>query len=274
MLARLGIVAAAALLLATGCGGHSKHAAIADYITRVDDVQQGMATPLRQVTRVNQSLAKSQTNPQVQVELDTSVRTMQRVRKRLGQIVPPAEAKHLQTLLLRLVDREVALTEETRLLAVFVGRYQAALRPMQAASATLKKELAARATGAAAAKLLDAQKADELISFAQTIDEVIPAVEALSPPAVWKPAWTDQLTSLRRLRAAALALAAAIHGGNAAAVPALLVRFDRAAVVNQTTASQKREIAAVKAYDAQLSSLVQLTKSIQLERGRLQTTYK
>jgi hypothetical protein len=272
--ARLAIVANAALLLATGCGGGSKHKAIGDYITRVDEVQQGMAGPLQQVTRANQSFARSQTDSKVEVKLETSERTMARLRARLAKVVPPQEAKHLQTLMLRLVDRETALAHETVLLAGFVRRYQAALKPMQAASATLKKELAVRASGAAATKALDARKADELTAFALTIDGVIPKVESLSPPAVWKPAWADQLTSLRQLRSAALALAAAIHANDAAAVPALLVRFDRAAVSNQTTAAQKREIAAVKAYDAQLQGLVQLAKSIQLERARLQAKYK
>lgn len=274
MLGRLVLVALAALLLATGCGGRSKHTAIASYITRVDDVEQGMAGPLQQVSRVNQSFARSQANARVEVELRASERTMLRLRRRLGKIVPPPEAQHLHALLLQLVDREVALTRETRLLAVFVRSYQAALAPMQAASATLKKELGAKATGTAATKALDARKADELTSFAHTVDGVAADVQALSPPAVWRPAWSDQLTSLGQLRSSALALAAAIRANDAASIPTLLERFDRAAVANQTIAAQKREIAAVKAYDRQLLGIVQLAKGIQLERARLQRQYK
>jgi hypothetical protein len=271
---RLVIVALVALLVTTGCGGRSKHKAVSDYITRVDDVEQGMAGPLQQVTRANQSFARKQTNPRAKVELQKSERTMQRLRERLAKITPPPEAQHLHALLLRLVDREVALTRQMRLLSGFVGPYQAALRPMQAASATLKKQLAAKATGTAPTKALDEQKAGELTSFAHTVDGVIENVRTLSPPAVWKPAWSDQLVSLVQLRSSARALAAAIHANDAPSIAPLLERFDRAAVANQTIAAQKREITAVKAYNAQLRGLVQLAKGIQLERARLQRTYK
>jgi hypothetical protein len=274
MRGRLVIVALAALLLATGCGGRSKHKAVADYITRVDDVEQGMAGPLQQVTRANQSFARKQTNSKAKVELQASERTMLRLRKRLAKITPPPEAQHLHALLLQLVDREVALTRQMQLLAGFVGPYQSALRPMQTASATLKTQLAEKATGTAATKALDARKADELTSFAHAVEGVAADVNALSPPAVWKPAWSDQLVSLRRLRSSALALAAAIRANDAAAIAPLLERFDRAAIANQTTAAQKREIAAVKAYNARLHELVRLAQRIQLERARLQRTYK
>jgi hypothetical protein len=271
---RLVIVALAALLAATGCGGRSKHKAVVDYITRVDQVEQGMTGPLQQVTRANQSFARKQTNPKAMVQLQSSERTMDRLRTRLAKITPPPEARHLHALLLRLVDREVALTHQMRLLSGFVGPYQTALGPMQAASAALKMQLAAKATGTSATKALDERKADELTSFAHTVDGVIVKVRALSPPAVWKPAWSDQLVSLVQLRSSALALATAIHANDAASIAPLLERFDRAAVANQTIAAQKREIAAVKAYNGQLQGLVQLAKSIQLERARLQRTYK
>ena len=274
MRVRLVIVAVAALLLSTGCGGRSKHKAVADYITRVDDVEQGMAGPLQQVTRVNQSFARSQTNPKVGVELKASERTMQRLRFRLAKLSPPPEARHLHALLLGLVDHEVTLTHQMRLLSAFVGRYQSALKPMQEASASLKKQLAAKATGTAATKALDERKADELTSFAQTVDGVIGTVRALAPPAVWQPAWTDQLVSLRQLRSSALALAAGIHANDAAAIPTLLESFDRAAIANQTIAAQKREISAVKAYNAQLRQVVRLAAGVQRERTRLQRTYK
>ena len=268
------VLAATALILATGCGGDAKHAAIVDYITRVDDVQQGMNGPLQQVTRVNQRFARSQTDPKVAVELETSERTMQELRVRLGKVQPPPEARHLHALMLQLVDREVALTRDTAQLATFVGQYQVALKPLQPASTALRKQLSAQATGRAAAKALDAMKAGELRTFATTIQGVAAAVQQLSPPPVWAPQWRDQLTTLEQLRASALALADAIDANDANAIPTLLVRFDRAAVSNQGIAAQTREIDAVKAYDKQLTGLVQLAKRIQLERVRLQKTFK
>jgi hypothetical protein len=271
---RLVLVAVAALLLATGCGGHSKHKAVADYITRVDDVEQGMAGPLQQVTRVNRSFAKSQSNPKAEVELAKSEQTMRKLRVRLGKVTAPPEAAHLHALLLRLVDREVALTHETRQLATFVQRYQAVLRPMQAASTKLKTKLAEKAKGAAATKALDAEKADELDRYASAASGVIAKLKTLDPPPVWNPTWAAELSALEQLRTSALALAAGIRSNDAKAIPQLLEHFDAAAVSNQSTAAQKREIAAVKAYDARVKALVKLATAVQIERTRLQTKYK
>ena len=272
MRGRLVIVAAATAMLAAGCG-HSHHAAIADYITRVNEVEQGMAGPLQQVTRVNQSFAKSQTNPRVEVELATSERTMRRLELRLRKVVPPPQAAHLHALLLELVEREVELTHETKQFAAFVGGYQRALLPMQPASATLKATLSARAKGAAATKALDQKKADQLVSFAATAAQVIAALRPLDPPPVWHSTYADEVSSITRMRSAALALARVIRANDSAAIPPLLERFDRAAVATQTTAAQKRAIADEKAYNARIRALTKLAHRVDLERARLERKY-
>lgn len=272
MRGRLVIVAVATAVLAAGCG-HSHHAAIADYITRVNDVEQGMAGPLQQVTRVNQSFAKSQSNPKVQVELAISERTLERLELRLRKIVPPPQAARMQKLLLELVRREVALMRETRQFAAFVGRYQHALLPLQPASTRLKAKLAERAKGTAETKALDREKAAELVSYAATVSRVITALRPLTPPPVWHSTYTAEFSALTRMRSAALGLAQAIGANDSKAVPPLLERFDRAALANATTSAQKRVIADVKAYDGRIRALSKLARRVNLERARLEKKY-
>ena len=267
------VVAIAVALLAAGCGGHSKRSAIADYITRVDAVEAGMSTPLAEVTKANQAFAKSQAKPKVVAELAVSVRTMQTLQAKLRKITPPPEARRLHALVLELVGREVTLAQELQSLSTFVPQFQSALKPMTSANTQLKADLGKTAKGAAATKALDAQKVVALQSYAATVGLVIETLHRFDPPPVWKPGYEAQLASLAELRSSALALAQAVTTSNAKAVPTLLQRFDAAAVSSQSVAVQKRQIAAVKAYDAQIKALVTLARKVQAERGRLQRTY-
>jgi len=162
---------------------------------------------------------------------------------------------------------------ETRQFAAFVGRYQQALQPLQPASTRLKAKLAAKAKGAAETKALDREKADELTAYANTASQVIAALRPLEPPPVWRSTYTAELSSIVRMRAAALGLAQAIGANDSKAIPPLLERFDRAAVANATTSAQKHVIADVKAYDTRIRALSRLAHSVDLERSRLEKKY-
>ena len=111
-------------------------------------------------------------------------------------------------------------------------------------------------------------------AYAGTVESVMGAVRPLDPPPAWQPTYEQQLSSLSQLQASALALARAVRANNAQAIPALLHRFDAAAVSTQTVAAQKREIAAVKAYNARITRLVKLAGAVEKERSRLEKRYR
>jgi hypothetical protein len=273
--ARLLFVAVATLFIAAGCG-HGTHAAISTYLTRVQRLETDMAGALQQVSTANQAFARSQQKlaPARMRDLATSERTLRTLKQRIALVKPPEEAKHLSAMLVQLVGQEVVLAREVRQLALFLPRYQAALRPLQPASSALKAQLSATAKGKAATKALDVAKADQLAAFARTLDSVIAAIRPLDPPPVWQPTYAQQLASLTQMRGSALALAAAVRANNGAVIPRLLERFDAAAVSNQSVASQKREIAAVKAYNARINAVYRLAQRVQRERTRLEKRYK
>ncbi len=271
---RVCIVAAiVAVLLLAGCGGSSKRAAISSYITRVDNVERGMAVRLADVTNANRAFAKSQTTPKVAVKLAASERTLRTLQKRLSNVAAPPEAKRLRTLLLALVGHEVALSQELSSLSTFLPRFEAALSPLATADNRLKKQLGATAKGTAATKSLDEQKVAELEQYGTTVGAVIDEVKPLQPPSVWVPGYTAQLASLEQLQSSALALAGAMRRNDAASLPTLIQRFDAAAVSNQAVGVQKQQIAAVNAYDAQIKAIVALARQVQREQGRLQRLY-
>ena len=200
-------------------------------------------------------------------------RTIRKLRRELAAVEPPPEAKQLRALLLELLDREVALAQEVAQLGSFVPHFAAALHPLAAADAALKAALAQTAKGKAATKALDARKATALETYAATLESVIGNVRALHPPPVWEPGYGAQLSALGQLRSSGLALAQAIRANRAGAIPTLLHRFDLAAVADQSVAVQKREVAAVQAYDARITALRALARKIELERVRLQRAY-
>ncbi len=270
MRTRNAVFALALVAVLAGCGGASRHDAVESYINSVNGVETRMAGSIGQVTQANKDFARSQTSPEVHERLLKSEKTMRRLLKRLVAIDAPPEAAHLKALLLALVGREVGLTHEIVQLSAFVPRYQAALKPLAQADSALKTQLAASAKGVAATKALNGQKADELDSYARTLDAAIAAIKPLEPPPVWRPVYTTELGALSELRTSASALADAIRKNQANAVPTLLQRFDAAAVAGQSTAAQRRQIAAVKAYDARIRKIATLARDVEQERARLQ----
>jgi hypothetical protein len=266
----LGLVAA---LAGTGCGGTSKHAAVTGYINQVNDVEKRMAVPLALVTQTNRTFARGRDEPRLAAQLKQSETTLRTLRRRLAKLSPPPEAKRLHALLLELVDRQVDLAQQVERIQAFVPRYKVTLAPLAPADVTLKKQLAVTVKGAAAAKELDAAKASELDAYAATVDHIAANLRRLTPPDVWRPAYETQLGSLTALHDSARALAHALRASRARDIPALLRRFDVAAVANQSIAAQKRQIAAVARYDARIKTLVSLAREVQTERARLQRAY-
>ncbi|HEY3922765.1 MAG TPA: hypothetical protein VGL76_11730 [Gaiellaceae bacterium] len=267
---RLAVLLVGVALVATACG-QSKHTQVENYLNVVNATERKLAQPMQEVTTANQAFAKQRGGAKVESQLAKAEKTLQQLRGRIAAIGAPASATHLRALLLELLDHEVALTEELRELAAFVPSFDAALRPLAAADTNLKSELSRTAKGSTEAKALDAAKAQALETYASTVSGVISKLRELQPPAVWKPAYTGQLATLVQLRSSGSALAGAIAGGHAAAVPKLLRAFDAAAVVDQSVAAQRAQIAAVNAYDRRVKAVNTIARKIERERSRLQS---
>jgi hypothetical protein len=279
--------AAATAVLISGCGGSkvTQRQAVATYIKRVQRVENAMQPPLSQVGHAGSALAgatgqgsqdkqakrKRQSLASARGSLRSAERRLAALRGRLAAIRVPRPARHLRTLMLRLADRQLALTREVAQLERFLPAFESALKPLGPASVALHEALAVqgRFTRAQLAAV-DRRKADALERFRAAVRSVAAAVGKLRPPAVSLPAYRTQMDSLEGMSAAAAGLATALRtagsGGTAA-----LVQFDRAATVSQTIAAQKAQIAAIKAYDAEVAGLRRLAVKVYSERARLDT---
>lgn len=267
------LAALAAGVLLAGCGGGSQRAALVGYIKGVDSIEAHLAGTIKAVGDANKAFAKARGGSATPQQLERNVATMQSLRQRLDALRPPPAARHLHALLVELVTREVELSRELALMSRFSPQLVTALRPLAAADAALKRELAAKAKPGAAAKRLQRRKAAALESYETALTAALGRLRGLRPPPVWQPGFRAQVETLEQLRSAAGALAAALRANRARTIPALLRRFDAAAVANRSTAVQQSEIAAIAAYDRRVRSLVSLAQAVQRERARLQRVY-
>ncbi|MGZ4388222.1 MAG: hypothetical protein ACXVZL_02450 [Gaiellaceae bacterium] len=261
---RVTVVLLAAGLLAAGCGGNSgQRKAVAGYITAADALQVKLAKPLLAVTKADGAFAKGKAKPgDVQRRLSAAGVQIRRLRGQLAALTPPPPARKLHTLLLRLVDREVSLTDEVGQMAGFFPRFAAALAPVAPASKTLQHVLAGKGTTAA--------KAAALERYSATLAGVLVQLRLLKPPPVSAPVYRTQLTTIVNVRASADALALAVRQTRSNDVRRLLHDFDLASVGNQSVAAQTAQIQAVRAYNARVRSVATLTAQIAKERTRLQ----
>jgi hypothetical protein len=281
--ARLSALLAAALgtlLLAAGCGhSASQRPEVAQYIRRVNRIETQLAQPLAAVTRAGARFAAAPgaaagnlggiLSLGQEKALVSAIGRVRALRGRLASIPAPAPAARLRTLLLRLIDAQVSVTRQVASLAAFLPRFQRALGPL-APTARLEASLSQNsAYGATAVAELYAAKVAALRRFQTQVKGVASQLRRLNPPAVSKPSYTAQLASLDGMASSAGKLAGALASGQRSGLEPLLTRFDRAATSAQSATVQRAETAAVKAYDARITGLGELSRSVEKERTRL-----
>lgn len=284
MLARLTLASLAVLLLA-GCGAaqSSERPAVARYIRQAGRLERQLATPLAAVSRAGASFALAQGPKATLVDrlagggadqaLQRASGQIESVRRRLAALPAPASATRLRTMLLKLVDLQVAATRELAMLVVFVPRFASTIRPLGPATRRLELALSQRsAYGAAAVAAAYAAKAAALRRFQASADLVLRRLRRLRPPAVSRPGYRAQLAALSGMSSTAGRLAQALGNGPQSDVAQLLSEFDRAALSTQSNGAQKAQIAAVRAYDSQSDKMAALSNQITRERLRLANT--
>jgi hypothetical protein len=270
-------------LAACGKTSSSQRGQVAQYISQVKGMVTALTPPLTTVTRISAQVSTKGgrsllgRTPLVSDErqLNAAQRQIQAQEQRLRALQAPATAAHLRSLVLKLTSDQRALTHQLGLLVAFLPRFNSVVAPLQPALLRLEKVLSERqANGAAAVSALYAAKASALRRFEATTTRIIGRLQPLVPPAVSRPAFESQLASLQGMGTSAGKLAHALGGGSPGNVRPLLIDFDRAALATHSKAVQKKQIAAIQAYDAQSRELATLSEDIARERLRLSDTVK
>ena len=293
VLAALAVAAAIALVL--GAGGLWSHRSSRDavnrYITSVDDIQQQMRLPLTRLLTVYRSFSTHGSARQEQRQLAEAERTLRTLELRLSALDPPPEATTLHRLLVRLVAQERRVAYEVDQLARFLPRFDAAVAGSKRANGRLALALAAvsqpkphsvrgtpkqiaqaRAAYAAAATRAAVARADAIDVFDRRLARVVRRIRGLAPPPVMAPAYRAQLSALVATETAAGALAQELRTKTRSRVALLSRRLSEAARMAGDVASQRSEIAAIKAYNSRVQSVAALQQQVQTEVSRLGRT--
>jgi hypothetical protein len=280
MWTRCTVAATAIGLLLAGCGHQaSPRAKVARYLKNVDAVERALAQPLGRVTTVGGQFAREQRagGSLTSLVYASNAQTLRNaysqitvLRAKLAALDAPPPARRLRTLLLQIVDGQAQLTHEVGQLVVFLPAYSATLKPLAPATRRLEAALSqTTALGSSAVTAVYDTKSSALLRFQAVVKGVLNRLGRLDPPAVSKPDYRAQISALRRLSVTAGQLSAALRGGLHGNVQQLLTRFDRAATSTTSIATQRAQIAAVKAYDQEIARLARLTQDAEQERLRL-----
>lgn len=266
MSSRLALAALALVVLVCGCGGgDDRREAVGDYIDDANAIQRELLAPLGAARRAYADFTRRDADlEQVRPRLTKATRTVETLERRLARLKPPADARRLHTFLLALVEGQAALAHEVELLAAFLPTFQQRLASLHSVERRLR-------TGLAEARTPDAQAA-AIARYVRDVRTVRRTMSGLHPPEAMAPAYETQVETLTNVERGAAALARALKEKDAKVLPTRLRQFVDAARGSRSLASQRANIAAVKAYNRRIAALAKLAERVNLERLRLQKT--
>jgi hypothetical protein len=293
----LGVAAAAAVAAAATAtainhksNGSKQRREVTAYIDAVNAIENQMHKPLARVMLAYRDFTAARSGGREAVsELAAAAPTLVRLDRRLAALPAPPEAEKLRAGLVRLVGEQAAVTREVQRLAAFAPHYSAVLRSAHAASAQLglalhavkiptphvlrgtkSQILAAQSQYTAESNAAAAAQADAIDAYDRTITLVVGRLRKLQPPASLVPTYRAQLRSLRDAAAAGTRLANELRKPDRARVPALGRRFTIASREAGTLVVQRREIAAIRAYNARARAISSSSADVERELARLQ----
>jgi hypothetical protein len=293
-MAAAGAVTAAVVVTVAGSGKTTStaHAAVAGYIKDVDRIEQRMQAPLtRALTAFRTFSAHGARSRSEEAQLAKAESTLRRLRSRLAVMSAPPQAIRLHTRILDLIDAEVAVAHEIVGLARFMPRFTALVARSRSASSALAKALAAvkaptahrlrgtrkqiaaaQAAFAAASRQAAGRQADAVDAYDDAVAVAVHRLRRLRPPEVMAPAYRSQLRALAASRTAGTTLSQELRKNVRSHGAVLARRFTEATRSAGSVNAQRAQIAAVKAYNASVQAISELSKRVQDEVARLQRT--
>jgi hypothetical protein len=289
----LAVAVLALVLVAAGCGGgdaskKARRNAVAEYIVRIDTVEQQLREPVLKVQEAYRNFGKKSSSPKKTVAtLAGAEATLHTLQTRVSLIKAPPDARKLRALMIKLTAAEVELAHELTTLAVFLPAFSTALRPLGPANARLKADLtavavpkpksvppsklkAARAAYTRAVEAAAAGQADALDAYLATIVKVQARLRGLNPPPALAPSYRTQVTTLAQVRATGTTLVAALRAKDFKRVAALNRNFQAAATTSTSLTAQRAQIAAIKAYNARVLAIGAFARQVDTERTNVQ----
>jgi hypothetical protein len=261
------MAASAALALVpglAGCGGKSDRDRVAAYLRQANDVQRRAAPRFERANQAYLDFSKGKLGPaDARSALASAERSIRDTREDLAAVKPPAPARRLHKLLLAVLDADADFARESTLLAGYVPRSTAAVKPLPRLTKALRLGLR-RKTPEAQARALGA--------YAGGIDDVVGHLTPLHPPPVLFDRHGDEIRRLRSVASLSRRLRAALRERDSKGVAALLRRFR---TVNAGDGGGSAFTgAAVDAYNKRYRQLAEKQQVLATERRRVERQYR
>lgn len=259
--ALLAVVAAAAL---AGCGGGAKAKRRDDvdrYVRRVNAIQADAAAEWGKAETAVGSLGTGKLTDKELRGLAAAPPTIRALRSRVATVTPPADARRLHRLLLRLLDLDAGFADDV---ARF-GRYVHDVTPIEArlGAETVRLRDAVRQSHARATE-------DEALTrYVQALAPLERRLAALRPPTALSPWHREQVVRTRRLVAGARELRLGLRRNDRAEATRGLSTLQAATTQQSVTAADRR---AIVAYNARLAQIRRLAAAVATEQTRLART--
>jgi hypothetical protein len=289
--AAAGAVAAAVTVTfqARGPSESASHRRVSAYIKEVDGVQQSLGFRLTRLLAAYRGFTTGNGGPRVTSQLAEAERTLRTLVRQVRALEPPPEAKRLHRLIVRLVVLDADVAHEVWQIATFSPQFREVVVGAVKASRRLSKELAAvkfptphqvhgtpaklaqaRAEYRARAAAAAVAQAAAVERYCAALSRVLAELRAFRPPPVLAPELHAQERAFAATRRAGLTLGAGLRSNDLSHVPMLSRRFSVAARSAGSVASQRAQIAAIKAYNARVRQVGALGARIRTEVTRLQ----
>ena len=256
---RVAIVTGCIVVAASGCGGSTsaRRHAVNRYFERVDAIQVEFKADL---TRAQFAFNQFGHGQDLQTAgLTRAARGIVRLRHQLAAVTPPPDALPIHRDLLELLAREAELAREVRDLSSYLPAQRRPLDRLRRAESALRAGLQTNRKARAQARVF--------ARFADALGGVLRGLEAVPAPqglAAWHRA---EVLRVRRLRADALDLRAALRAHDAKIMTRRLGDL-RKDLVGRAPVSAQR--AAILAYDRSVRDVNALTGKIESERAALE----
>jgi hypothetical protein len=251
---------------AAGCGDDERDAVrerTQRYIESEQAVMRRAQPDFESANQAYVAYAKGELEPENAAEqVKQAEQAIRNARDGVLVLDPPPEARRLHDQLVRYLDMNVELADETTLLARYVPAAAGALVPLGRANRRLEAQLAGADESDDQARVLE--------DFEGRVDAIVGELRDLEAPAVLRPVHVEQIRRLEATRRLAGRLRRALRAQDAERVSVLLKRFRSTAP--EPDVRRRLTNQAVVRYNQRLKRIVAAYADVQQEQTRLART--
>lgn len=267
-----------ALAVVAGCGSSGtkpRRDAVNSYFADLTTAQIGLLSKEGQIDSTLKRFSLAGATPLELARLRSARRDVADALRRTRALHPPSDARKLQALIVQRLALQRSVVDELIAAAVYIPKLAATTPALGAASAGLRRDLAAITSSPrttvkpnGTTSVLDRYAAafggygDALVPVSATLD-------GLTAPPILRPTLEAERAGVKRSVVLCSAIRRALHRRDIPAANAAIHSLFTVSSALNGPSTRKQQAAAARAYDARLTQINTLARKASLERARL-----